>query len=86
MLPAERCLVVGLLRLDLDGRLHPALGDVRGDDPGPADGSPVARPVHHDGVRLFRAPIEAKGAVRALHAKRKLLLQIARFKSSKFQT
>jgi hypothetical protein len=28
---AERCLVVGLLRLGLDGSLHPALGDVRGD-------------------------------------------------------
>jgi hypothetical protein len=52
---AEQCLVVGLLRLGLDGRLHPALGDVRGDGAGPAHGSPVARPVHH-GVLLLRAP------------------------------
>ncbi len=63
-----------LLRLGLDGSLHPALGDVRVDGAGPAHGSPVARPVHH-GVRLLRAPKQAKGAVRALHAKRKLLLQ-----------
>jgi hypothetical protein len=71
---AERCLVVGLLRLGLDGRLHPALGEVRGDGAGPAHGSPVSRPVHH-GVRLLRAPKQAKAAVLALHAKRKLLLQ-----------
>ena len=53
---------------------HPALGDVGGYGAGPAHGSPVARPVHH-GVRLLRAPKKAKGAVRELHAKRKLLLQ-----------
>jgi hypothetical protein len=52
---AERCLVVSLLRLGLDGRLHLALGDVRGDGPGPAYRSPVARSVHH-GVRLLRTP------------------------------
>jgi hypothetical protein len=46
-------LVVGLLRLGLDGSLHPALGDVRGDGAGPAHGSPVARiwnPVHLDRI------------------------------------
>ncbi len=77
---AERCLVVGLLRLGLDRRLHQALGDsdVRGNGVGPAYGSPVARPVHHDGVRLLRAPKEVKGAFRALHAKRKLLLEYYR--------
>ncbi len=71
---AERGLVVGLLRLGLDGRLHPALGDVGGDGAGPAHGSPVARSVHHGvTVRLLRAPKKAKGAVCELHAKRKLL-------------
>ncbi len=71
---AEQCLVVGLPRLGLDSRLHPALGDVGGDGAAPAHGPVGARPVHH-GVRLLRAPIQAKGAVRAPHAKRKLLLQ-----------
>jgi hypothetical protein len=56
---AERCLVVGLLRLGLDCRLHPALGDVRGDGAGPAYGSPVARSVHH-GVLLLRTPKDAR--------------------------
>ena len=61
----------GSLRLGLDGSLHPALGDVRA---GPAHGSPVARPVHH-GVRLLRAPKQAKGAVTAPES--------ARFKASR---
>ena len=40
---ADRGLVVGLLRLGLDGCLHPALGDVRGDGAAPAhSGSPSA--------------------------------------------
>ncbi len=45
---AELCFVVGLFRLGLDGRLHPALGDVRGDGAGPAHGSPIAHPVHQE--------------------------------------
>ncbi len=40
----------------------------------PAHGPLVARPVHH-GVLLLHTPIQAKGAVRAPHTKRKLLLQ-----------
>ncbi len=67
-------LVVGLPCLGLDSRLHPALGDVGGDGAAPAHGFVGARQMHH-GVRLLRAPIQAKGAVRAPHAKRKLLLQ-----------
>ncbi len=73
---AERCLVAGLPRIGLDSRLHPALGDVGGDGAAPAHGFVGVRPVHH-GVLLLRAPIQAKNAVRAPHAKRKLLLHVS---------
>ena len=71
---AERCMVVGLPRLGLDSRLHMALGDAGGDGAAPVNNFIGARPVHH-GVWLLRATIQAKGAVRAPHAKQKLLLQ-----------
>ncbi len=73
---AKQCLIVGLPRLGLDSRLHPALGDVGGDGAAPAHDFVGARPMHH-GVWLLSAPIKAKGAVRAPapHAKRKLILQ-----------
>ena len=73
---AERCLVVGLPRLGLDSShgLHMALGDAGGDGAAPVNDFIGARPVHH-GVWLLRATIQAKGAVRAPHAKQKLLLQ-----------
>ncbi len=65
-------LVVGLLRLGLDGSLfslHPALGDVCGDGAAPAHCPVLAHPVYH-GVRLLRAPIKAKARRRVPSARR----------------
>jgi len=49
---AERGLVVGLLRLGLDGRLHPGLRHCGGDDADAPHGLVVVRPVRHR-VRLL---------------------------------
>jgi len=53
--PAERGLVVGLPRLGLHGRLHPALRRLRRHGPAAAHSDVVVRPVRHR-VRLLRAP------------------------------
>ena len=49
---AERGLIVGLLRLGLDGRLHPGLRHCGGDDADAPHGLAVVRPVRHR-VRLL---------------------------------
>ena len=72
---AERGLVVGLLRRDLDGRLHPGLTHGGGDDPDAPHGLVVVRPVRHR-VRLLRAKPGAKRPVRAPDAARKHLLEV----------
>ena len=51
---AELGLVVGLLGLGLDGRLHPGLRHCGGDDADAPHGFVVVRPVRHR-VRLLRA-------------------------------
>ena len=53
---AERGLVVGLSRRDLDGRLHPGLCHAGGHDADAAHGGVVVRPVHHASGLLYAAP------------------------------
>ena len=61
---AERGLVVGLLRLGLDGRLHPGLrhSGCDGDDADAPHGFVVVPPVRHR-VRFLRAKPGAKRPV-----------------------
>ncbi len=70
---AERGLVVGLLRLGLDGRLHPGLHHCGGDDAADAPHCFVVVLPVRDHVRLLRAKPGAKRPILGPDAVRKYL-------------
>ena len=57
---AKRGLVVGLLRLGLDGRLHPGLRHCGGDDPDAPHCFVVIRPVRHRVWLLLSSPCKTR--------------------------